>query len=67
MAHRKPHAQWTKSPYPGIKGAAVLTGRTVTLFDQVKEVKTRDVEKTGTDIAKEEAEEKEEVWMLQRK
>lgn len=66
MAHRKPPAQWTKSPYPRIKGVAVLTGRIVT-FDQVKEVKTRDVEKTGTDIAKEEAEEKEEVWMLQRK
>lgn len=66
MAHRKPPAQWAKSPYPRIKGVAVLTRRIVT-FDQVKEVKTRDVEKTGTDIAKEEAEEKEEVWMLQRK
>lgn len=39
-------------PHPRIKGAAVLTG--ITLFDQVKEVKTRDVEKTGSDVSREE-------------
>lgn len=52
---------------PRIKGAAVLTRRLVTLFDPVKEVKTGDVEKTGSDTAEEEVEEKEEVWMLPRK
>lgn len=44
----------------------MLTRLIVTLFDQVRGVKTRAVENTGRDIARQEVEEEKEVWKQQK-